>query len=93
MMELASLIFLTDVVLLFSKSGHFNATMHIYRSKCMLCTVLCSIINQLCSSTLMNFLAFLIFPVLFIYMHIYALRHNTYHISAYEPQWWHLVCL
>ena len=28
MMELASLIFLTDVVLLFSKSVHFNATIH-----------------------------------------------------------------
>ena len=46
MMELASLIFLTDVVLLFSKSVHFNATIYIYInfwSKCMLCTVLCSI--------------------------------------------------
>ena len=30
MMELASLIFLTDVVLLFSKSVHFNATIYIF---------------------------------------------------------------
>ena len=64
----------------------YNIIIYIW-SKCMLCTVLCSIINQLCSSTLMNFLAFFIFPLLFIYMHIYPLRHNTYHISAYEPQW------
>ena len=34
MMELASLIFLTDVVLLFSKSVHYY---YIFLSRCMLC--------------------------------------------------------
>ena len=41
MMELASLIFLTDV--LFSKSAHSNATIYLFiylfLSKCMLCTI------------------------------------------------------
>ena len=35
MMELASLIFLTDVVLLFSKSVHFNATIYVAVSEKM----------------------------------------------------------
>ena len=34
MMELASLIFLTDVALLFSKSVHFNATIYFCLSVC-----------------------------------------------------------
>ena len=38
MMELASLIFLTDVVLLFSKSVHFNVTIFDYVYVCM-CTL------------------------------------------------------
>ena len=40
MMELASLIFLTDVVLLFSKSIHFNATIYIYIFGLSVCCIL-----------------------------------------------------